>query len=270
MATANPASREQPSRPSSRAWLIGALLALALHGGAVVFGMYEFADDSDVDFGAPALAIDVDLAAPPRPPVNLPAGPDSEESAAAPPVIEQKDVLKESELPKDTPTETENPDRVVSPDTARKPVEDDPNVKPDMAMPSTEAVASQATAIPSSENIPDGQRSTTPAQGIGESTRVIRATWQKELAAHLNRNLVYPEGREGRFDVGVTFDLDRRGHVVNAGIVKSSGDPVFDAASLALLKRADPMPPPPAGLTDDTLHFNLVWVNFGIKKSRRR
>ena len=42
-------------------------------------------------------------------PTDLPPGPDTEASVASPAIAEQKAELKDSELPKDTPTETEDP-----------------------------------------------------------------------------------------------------------------------------------------------------------------
>lgn len=90
----------------------------------------------------------------------------------------------------------------------------------------------EATAAPSSDDIPQGKRSVAPAKGIGE--RRARLTWQKELVAHLDRQ---PANRALDLDSGeilVGFVLDRMGHVLSANIVKGSGDSVFDDAALAM------------------------------------
>ena len=47
---------------------------------------------------------------------------------ASPQLAEQKAEVKETDLPKDTPTEAEDPDRVVTPNESKKPKEDDPKV----------------------------------------------------------------------------------------------------------------------------------------------
>lgn len=261
-ATAAIALSGEPSRLPSRVWLIAAIAALLLHASLVGFVLVEITDESDLAFGAPALAIDVDLAAPARPPSDLPAGPDTEAASAAPPVVQQKEVLKSSDLPKDTPTDTDDPARVVSPDNVKKPVDDDPNVKAVTATPSVESVAADATAMPSSENIPDGKRSTAPALGIGDSARLVRATWEKEIAVHFSKHKRYPAGRAPRkLDVEVKFEIDRLGHLLSSAVTHSSGDIAFDEAALAMLKRADPMPPPPPAVADNGLSFNMV-VNF--------
>src|SRR5204862_213667 len=108
---------------------------------------------------------------------DLPPGPDTEAYVASPAVPEQKAELKETELPKDTPAETEDPDRVVTTNDSSKPKEDSSKVAAVQTPASTESVAAEASATPSSENIPKGMRSVTPAQGTGESAQRLRATW---------------------------------------------------------------------------------------------
>ena len=57
----------------------------------------------------------------------------------------------------------------------------------------------------------------------------MRATWQKELIAHLDRHKRYPAERSQKSaEILVGFALDRMGHVLSASIVKGSGDAAFD------------------------------------------
>ena len=51
------------------------------------------------------------------------------------------------------------------------------------------------------------------------------------------------------------FSIDRQGRVLTSRIVHSSGSDALDDEALALVKRAQPLPPPPAGLADDQLSF---------------
>ena len=198
-------------------------------------------------------------------PTDLPPGPDTEASVASPAIAEQKAELKDSELPKDTPTETEDPDRVVTPNDSQKPKEDDAKVATVQTSASTESVAAEATATPSSENIPEGKRSVAPAQGTGESARRIRATWQKELIAHLDKHKRYPAERSLKSaEILVSFALDRMGHVLSTTIVKGSGDAAFDQAALAMVTKSDPVPPPPPVVADEGLNFTLP-VIFRVK-----
>jgi len=253
-------------RSSRRLWIFAGLGALALHlGGAALAVAHLRTVDLDDDLGAPAIEIGLEMTSPHLEPTDLPPGPDTEASVASPAIAEQKAELKESEQPKDTPTETEDPDRVVTPNDSSKPKEEDAKIAAVQAAASTESVAAEATATPSSENIPEGKRSVAPAQGTGESARRIRATWQKELIAHLDKHKRYPAERSQKSaEILVSFALDRMGHVLSASVVKGSGDAAFDQAALAMVRKSDPVPPPPPGVADEGLNFTLP-VIFRVK-----
>jgi len=250
-----------------RRWVIGALGALALHlaGGALVFGYLR---DTTVDLGAPGLVVDVELTAPRRDPNDLPVGLDTEASAQAPSVVEQKTVVQKNDLPKDTPTDTDDPDRFVSSEDVKQPVDQDPKITSVQAAPSNPSIAAQETAIPSVATARESTVSVTPSPGTGASTIRERVTWQKELAAHFDKYKRYPEDRAERSaQVIVNFVLDSVGHIVSSRIVKSSGDPVFDAAALSMLQRSDPVPPPPPLVASAGLSFTMP-VIFHVKAPR--
>jgi len=251
---------------SSRLWVFAALIALALHvGGAALALAHLKSDESDEDLGAPAIEIGLEISSPRQEPSDLPAGPDSDASLASPATPQQKAELKETDLPKETPEEADNPDRVVTPNDVKKPIEDEAKIAAVQTSASQESVAAEATATPSSEDIPQGPHSVAPAQGIGESLQRVRATWQKELIAHLDKHKRYPAERVLKgAEILVGFELDRMGHVLSATIIKGSGDQVFDDAALAMVRRSDPVPPPPPAIADETLSFTVP-VIFRVK-----
>jgi protein TonB len=248
--------------PSKRVWVLAAIGALVLHGAIAAIAITGLAEDvDDVDLGAPGMEVSFQLSAPPAEQTDLPPGPDTEASAASPQVVEQKAVVKQTDLPQDKPVEAENPDRVVSPDKAKDPKEDDPNTAASQQTPSTESVAAEATAMPSPENAQQSERSTTVAQGTGKSNQRIRGSWEKELSAHFDKHKRYPTDRAPTdVKIWVKFELDRMGHIVSSSIVQGSGDPAFDAAALSMLKRSDPVPPPPPLVADEGLNFTLPVV----------
>jgi TonB family protein len=253
-------------KPSRRLWILAAVGALALHIGGVALAIAHLrTDDVDDSLGAPAIEIGLEMMSPHLEPTDLPAGPDADASVASPALAEQKAEVKETELPKDVPTETEDPDRAVTPDDQKKPKEDDAKLAAVQTSASTESVAAEATATPSSEAIQQGPRSVAPAQGTGESARRMRATWQKELVAHLDKHKRYPAARSQKSaEIVVGFALDRMGHVLSTSIVKGSGDAAFDEAALAMVRRSDPVPQPPPLVADEGLSFTLP-VIFRIK-----
>lgn len=252
-------------KSSRRLWLCAGLAALALHiGGAALAVAHLQTDVSEESLGAPAIEIGLELTSPRQEATDLPAGPDSNASVASPALAEQRAEVKETDLPKDMPTETEDPDRVVTPNEAKKPVEEETKVATVQTQASQESVAAEATATPSLESIPEGPRSVAPAQGTGESAQRVRATWQRELMAHLDKHKRYPANALKSAEIVVGFALDRMGHILSTSIVKGSGDPAFDAAALAMLKRSDPVPQPPPLVADEGLSFTLP-VIFRVK-----
>lgn len=258
--------RERPRHLSRVVWISAAIGALALHAGgvAIALGAMQPNEDDD-DLGAPAIEIGVELTSPHLDPSNQPIGPDTTASMPSPEVVEQKQVEKQTDLPKAAPTETDDPDRVVSPTATQKPVKDDPTPATAQADPSQASVAAEQTEVPTVENAQESPRSIAPSPGTGQSAVRQRVTWQKELAAHFEKFKRYPSDRRPQtVEVIVTFVLDRIGHVLSPSIVKGSGDASFDAAALAMLRRSDPVPMPPAVVADESLFFKMA-VDFTDK-----
>jgi periplasmic protein TonB len=253
-------------KPSRRLWIFASLGALALHlGGGALAIAHLRTDDLDQSLGAPAIEIGLELMSPRTEATDLPPGPDVDASVASPARAEQQAVVKDTELPRDIPTETEDPDRVVTPNDSKKPKEEDVKLAAVQTSASTESIAAEATATPSSEAIQEGPRSVAPARGTGETARRVRATWQKELFAHLDKHKRYPAGAAQKsFEILISFALDRMGHVLSTGIVRGSGDAAFDEAALAMVRRSDPVPQPPPLIADEGLNFTLP-VIFKVK-----
>ena len=258
---------EPAPRPSLRLWLVAAVGAAALHAGGVALASLS-PDAAPDDLGAPAIEIGVELMAPRAEPAELPIGPQTDASAASPPVVEQKAELKPTDLPTEVPTETEEPDRVVTTQESPKPKAEEQEVTPTQTAPSAESAAAVAMAPPSSETLTEAPKSVAPTQGTGESERRARLTWQRELAVHLDKNKRYPSDRtQKEAHIVIAFVLDRSGHVLSASIAQSSGDTSFDNAALAMMRRADPVPPPPALVADEGLTFTLP-INFRAQRPK--
>lgn len=253
-------------KASHRWWIAAAIVSLALHvGGATLALMHLTNDEADDALGAPAIEIAMELNSPRLLATDLPPGPDSDVSVASPALVEQQTELNETELPKAVPTDSDRPDRLVTPNDARKPEKDDSRIATVRTAASQQSMAAIATATPSSDHSEPGPRAVAPVPGSGETALRVRATWQKELVAHLDKHKRYPSERVLQpAEIVVGFVLDRMGHVLSMDIVKGSGDPAFDAAALAMFKRSDPLPPPPPLVADEGLYFSLP-VIFRVK-----
>ena len=238
-------------KPSRRLWLFAGVAALALHlgGAALAITQLQTTDSESVSEGTGGIEIGFESLTEQREQTDLPPGPDSDASVASPALTEQKTEVKETDLPKDTPTETEQADRAVTPNDVKKPVEEEAKVAAVQTQASQESVAAEATATPVHV----------------EAARRERATWQKQLMAHLDRHKRYPADRLTKSaEIMVSFVLDRMGHVLSASIVKGSGDPAFDEAALSMVHRSDPVPRPPPLVADEGLNFTLP-VIFKVK-----
>lgn len=256
-------------KPSVRLWIFAGLGAVAIHAGCVALAVAHMRfDDVDEAPGAPAIEIGLEMASPRLETTDLPPGPNADlvpESAAA---AEQKAVVKQTELPKDLPTEAEDPDRMVALNSSKTPqqddTQDDAKAAPVQATASTESTLVEAKAMPSVEEVPEG-RSQAPVEGTGKSLQHLRASWFAEVIAHFQKHTRTPAvPKQKRVKVMVNVTFDRLGHVVSSTIAESSGDAAYDEAALAMLRRSDPVPRPPPLIADEGLNYRVP-VLFHVK-----
>jgi TonB family protein len=256
-------------KPSRRLWILAALAALALHlGGAALAVTHLRTNEGDEGLGAADAEYAVELASPKVTDDNLPPGPDADASQASQQLAEQKAEVKETELPKDKPTETEDPDRIVTPNDSKKPREDDPKVATVEAQASDYSPAREATSRQTlDEKAPEAETARAPSLGIGKDRLKLTADWGRRISAYFELHKRYPKDGNKSTKVKVSLVLNRRGNVISADVAESSGDPAFDDAAVSMIRRSDPVPKPPAGLTDDQFSFSLD-VNFNKPKAK--
>jgi TonB family protein len=257
---------ELDRKSSWRLWLIAGLVAVMLHAGGIAAAVFEMQQEEDDDgLGANAIEVGMEMVSPDVEPTDLPQGPDSEASAASPAVQEQKAVEKQSDLPKETPHESEEPDQVVTEDKATKPEEETPEKAQKQQQASQESVASEAAAQQKLDDAKAGEKSQAQQGGIGTDKKRLSTIWSKQLSAYLEKNKRYPQERQQKTaEVTVNFEIDRVGKLLAVRVVKGSGDAAFDEAALAMVRRSDPLPPPPPLIADDGLSFTVP-VIFRVK-----
>lgn len=105
-----------------------------------------------------------------------------------------------------------------------------------------------------------------PASAPKAENDQARQDFVARLLAQLNRFKQYPRAaRQARIQgvVMLHFVMDAGGRVLRADIAKSSGRPVLDAEALALIQRAQPLPPLPADFPSRTLDA-VVPVEFSL------
>ena len=234
-----------------RRWVISAAIVVLAHGG-IAAAMVTWRDT--IEAAEPAGAIVIEFALLPVAPAaqrtEIPPGPEQVMSDAVPdkPLekVEEKiearieakgeEKIEEKVEPKTLP----EPPRVAAPLTTAPP-----------------AAPAQVAAIAAAP---------TPGRPNPNNPNAV-PTWRTQIVALLERNKRYPAAAQSRREQGsaqVFFSLDRQGRVVDSRVVRSSGAAALDAEALAMLRRAQPFPPPPPELAGDRVDLTVP-IRFYLK-----
>ena len=92
-------------------------------------------------------------------------------------------------------------------------------------------------------------------------------SWRNELLGRLQRAKRYPDMARAHGDQGsvaVTFTMDRAGRVLSVTLARSSGSPLLDDEAVAMVHRAEPLPPVPNEIPGNTITFTIP-VNFALR-----
>lgn len=165
---------------------------------------------------------------------------------------------------KEAPRPVEKHETVPDPVTV-KPVE--PTMIPIAPVTVTIPPAMSKTADPALREPETTAPKTAPAPPAPEVTSKGPATWEGRVLAQLNKHRRYPRMAMARRQQGapyIRFVMDREGKVLSVRLERSSGFPDLDREALALPKRAQPLPKPPAEVSGQTIEL-VVPVEFFIR-----
>ncbi len=107
----------------------------------------------------------------------------------------------------------------------------------------------KSASLASAPSVADqtAERAAAAAPGALSHDPSALPNWKSALVAQLERYKRYPSEAQARGEYGVAqlaFCVDRGGAVHHARILRSSGSPALDRATLDLIERAQPLPPP--------------------------
>lgn len=105
------------------------------------------------------------------------------------------------------------------------------------------------------------------APSAGASQAAALASWRDQVVTLLQRAKRYPGGAESRREQGVVtlnFTLSRAGAVLGRRIARSSGSSELDQEALAMVARAQPFPPFPAGMNQGSVNLSVP-VRFSLR-----
>lgn len=235
-------------------WGGALLIILLLCTGGIAW--WRWSPAAPASATPPAAAMVIELAPAPVAPASTPDMPPSpQETQDAPP---PKPDPKPEPEPEPEITSAPKPDAVI-PQT--EPVEEEPEEE------KQDEPESTASAPPQAQQEDD--KAAAPNLGVtasvAQANRVPR--WRDALLLALNDAKRYPSSARRRRQEGVAhlqFRMDREGKVLSATLVKSTGHRSLDEETLDLIRRAEPLPKPPAKVEGETLEF-VVPVEFFLK-----
>lgn len=270
--------------PSDRAalrWAGSALAIIAIHAGLIAAVLYWYREQATPGVAVPAIMIDMTPAtaapeistedatpgpkmteaeAPSSPPPEPAAPPQTDEQIPPTPLMEKPVV----EAPPEQKVEPAPPppEPVKPTPEPPKPVQEKPPEKPKPVRhevkkkPPSDAPEATHTAPPRAER----QARAASSAAAGAAAAAAMPSYRDRLAAHLQRYKQYPSEAKAAGKTGVAtiaFTVSRTGQVLAARLSGSSGVPALDAETLAMIRRAQPLPSFPPEITQTSMSFNV-------------
>ncbi|MCB1755286.1 MAG: energy transducer TonB [Gammaproteobacteria bacterium] len=264
---------DKPLAHDSRLW--GSSLLIVLLAGAMPVSWWLLTSRPMVLEQRPATAMVVELAPAPVAPIS---------EADTPPVQQQTEIeppepeVEPEPIPEPEP-ETEPPPppapepEVVLPKPQPKPkppVKPEPPVeeKPAESPPEERQTPAAASAPPPTSQAAEQAKAPSQEAIAPAAPSAGEQSWRASLVARLDKAKRYPRRARRLRQEGVSylrFSMDRDGNILSSSLERSSGHPLLDEETLALLKRAEPLPPPPPVVAGERLEF-VVPVEFILKR----
>ncbi len=261
-------------------WGICLVLALGVHAACAMVLLAHWQPDGEAVTSGPVILVDfaVEAAAPASAQPDLPSGPRLPQADARPEPDEPTETASVEPEPQKPPETTEikpEPETGLAPRSAPAAPDIDMMAEPaptvsvlppprpreeierarvkEPRKQDKQAKRQRTASLASAPSTAPRQATRAVAPVPGASARDPRAlpNWTSQLVARLERHKRYPAAAQARGEHGVAqlaFSVDRGGRVHNARIVRSSGSALLDRATLALVRRAQPLPPPPAAI----------------------
>lgn len=245
-------------------WARGLLLALAAHVALVLLFYWPQTALEPVALPPPAVMMSwaAQIEAPESKP--LPLGVQQAESAAAQPAEQQQ----QPDLPK-----LARADKAKIVTAQKKRAEHRPpqkaQPKPQEQAKETRNAAASSAAAPQAQTL--SHQTAAPINSDANSNAQAKLSWESLVKGKLNRIKDYPLDARSRRRSGmpqVSFSVDAQGRVSNVMLQVRSGTASLDREAVAVVSRAQPLPPPPPEMLQQgavkvtmPIDFNLAELN---------
>jgi protein TonB len=175
--------------------------------------------------------------------------------------VEEKVETRPVEEPPLEASPAPNPEVMIEPPPPQEVQQEAP--RPQLPSPLAVATAPDVIAEETAA-VPAAPRQGAPNRYDAEVAR----SWHKKVSTLIESKKRYPASAQARGQQGVVkvaFSVDRQGRIVDTRLEGPSGVAALDEEALAVLRRAEPFPPPPAVVPGDRFTF-IVPLRFIAKK----
>ncbi|WP_174635189.1 energy transducer TonB [Yersinia thracica] len=170
-------------------------------------------------------------------------------------------VERKVDADKKEPTKVKRPQQKVM--TPRQPIsEQSPE---NQSKPSTPAVTTSTPLSGESHQV------AAAANSDSAHNQKSKMNWKSRLQGHLAGFKRYPPSARKQRQQGdaiIRFVVNKEGYVLSVKLIKSSGAAALDQEALAVIKRAQPLPQPPAGLLSNGQISLAMPIDFELKSKK--
>lgn len=284
-----PFALHAPTDRTALRWIGSAVVIVAIHAGLIAAGLGWYRQQAPAGSEMPAIMVDMAPAAaapetsqqdaapgpemlqaeatsePPPPPEPVMPQPLEEQVAPTPPV--EQPVVEAPPEQKIEPTPPPEPAKVEPEPPKPEPEKPAPTPKPERAEPKKKP--SDTPPAPRTTAPPRVDRRATAAStaSAGAAAAAALPSYRDRLAVHLQRYKQYPSEARSAGQQGVamlSFTVSRSGQVLGSRLAGSSGVAALDAETMAMIRRAQPLPAFPPEMTQASLSFTVP-VRFSIR-----
>ena len=267
-------------------WAGSAAIIVAVHSGLIAGGMAYYHSAEPAGVSMPAIMIDMApvTSAPEVQTQDLAPGPEmqqADEAADEPEPVKQAAVEQQiAPTPPVEKPEVEAPPEQMA-KAAPPPPEPPPEVVPEPPKPEPEKPKpvrkvekkkkpSETPPAPRTTSAPRAERQANAASMASAGAAAAAAampSYRDRLSAHLQRYKQYPREAESAGRQGtamLNFTVSRSGQVLSSRLAGSSGVPELDAATMAMIRRAEPLPAFPPEMTQASISFTVP-IRFNLR-----
>ncbi|AJJ34428.1 hypothetical protein CH54_2707 [Yersinia rochesterensis] len=170
-------------------------------------------------------------------------------------------VERKVDTDKKEPTKVKRPQQKVI--TSRQPISE--QLPENQSKPSTPAVTTSTLLSGESHQV------AAAANSDSAHNQKSKMNWKSRLQGHLAGFKRYPlraKKQRQQGDAIIRFVVNKEGYVLSVKLIKSSGTAALDQEALAVIKRAQPLPPPPAGLLSNGQVTLAMPIGFELKSKK--